>query len=161
MTLLLFNMRKVILVGCGKKKKGGSHKAKDLYEGVLFRKTYDYAKLIGDDIYIISALYGLVNPERIIKNYNDTLHGREDSFVREWSMRVSLEIKKLYPEKEGVEIFIFAGEIYRKYVLYILTQMGYNIRNGFGEEKGFGIGKRLHFLNKNIKNGQSKQKDKK
>ena len=45
----------VTIIGCGKSKLPGKHRAEDLYTGGLFRASLEYAKRTSDAVYIVSA----------------------------------------------------------------------------------------------------------
>jgi hypothetical protein len=65
--------RSVVLVGCGAAKLAKRSKAKDLYVGSLFRAARRHAERLGCEWRVLSARYGLVNPERRIAPYNERL----------------------------------------------------------------------------------------
>lgn len=66
-------MKPVILIGCGKTKRDYRSQARFLYTGNLFRAARDYAVKHGSSWYILSAKYGLVNPDEEIAPYDLTL----------------------------------------------------------------------------------------
>lgn len=66
---------KLILVGCGKKKKKEyldkqKYKAKNLYTSKYFKLKRKYAEQYGDLWYILSAKHGIVPPEKLIEPYD-------------------------------------------------------------------------------------------
>ena len=66
---------KLILIGCSALKLDYPSPAKDLYTGVIFKKSLNLANRIGGDIYILSGLHGLVTPDTIIEPYEFGLEG--------------------------------------------------------------------------------------
>jgi hypothetical protein len=58
------------LVGCGRAKRPGRHPARALYVGTLFRKALAYSEGMYDRTYILSALHGLVEPDRVLDWYD-------------------------------------------------------------------------------------------
>ncbi len=110
-------MKKVILISCVKEKLKQQSKAKDLYISDLFKKSYRYAQLLKpDNIFILSAKYGLLDPEQVIEPYDETLNTKSSAEIREWSRKVITSLK----EKVGLdkaEVIILAGKKYYKYLL--------------------------------------------
>ena len=67
-------MEKIILISCGSKKMNKRTKAKDMYQSPLFKNSLEYAlKLNPDKIFILSALYGLLDLEKEIEPYDVTI----------------------------------------------------------------------------------------
>lgn len=60
---------RIALIGCGKLKAPSACAAKDLYTGPLFRTARTYAEKNCDGWLILSAKYGLLEPDRIIEPY--------------------------------------------------------------------------------------------
>ena len=63
-------MRNLIIISCSNKKADYACRADELYIGPFFTKLYDLAKRIGGDIYISSALHGLLKPSDVIEPYD-------------------------------------------------------------------------------------------
>ena len=60
-------MKKIILIEGASKEKGPITTAKNKYsESRMFREIYQYAKRIGDEVYIINATYGLLEEDAIV-----------------------------------------------------------------------------------------------
>ena len=60
----------VIIIGCSKKKLSRSAKAKELYQGTLFKRGVALAEQDGRPWYILSGKYGLLDPDEIIDPYD-------------------------------------------------------------------------------------------
>jgi len=74
----------LVVVPCGKSKiwdknpRKGSTKAKDVYLGVPFTVNREYAEKYGEKWVILSAKYGLIEPDYVIpENYNVTFNDPE------------------------------------------------------------------------------------
>jgi len=67
--------KNLIIIGCSAEKLKYKAPAKDLYTGVIFKKSLNLANRIGGDIYILSGLYGLVTPDTIIEPYEFGIEG--------------------------------------------------------------------------------------
>ena len=61
---------KIAIIGCSKSKQNYSCKASEMYTGTIFQKSYDVAKQLTNNIYILSAKYGLLKPNDVIEPYN-------------------------------------------------------------------------------------------
>ena len=79
-------MATVVLISCVKKKLGYAAPAKDLYISPLFRLSWKYAQTRNPNkIFILSAKYHLLDPEKVVEPYDQTLkrmNRREERVVR-------------------------------------------------------------------------------
>jgi hypothetical protein len=108
---------RVGLVGCVKTKVARPEKAKDLYASALFRGRRSYVESTCDQWFVLSAMHGLLSPERVIEPYEQTLHGNSTDAKRRWAASVlrQLEAHELV---QGDTIFeIHAGADYRDFGL--------------------------------------------
>lgn len=138
-------MRVIALVGCGKAKRNAPSYAKDLYTGTLFRKARRYAERHSDAWFVLSAKYGLLEPNRIIAPYNETLNDIAPALRDAWAQRV---MGQLSPELErGDYILCLAGRAYMEYLQPLLEERGASIKDPM---RGLGIGKRIAFLGDNV-----------
>ena len=136
-------MKKIILISCVKEKQKHEAKAKALYISDLFKKSYKYAQLLTpDNIFILSAKYGLLDPEQIIEPYNETLNTKSSDEIREWSKKVITALKGKIDLDETV-VIILAGKKYYKYLLPYIS----NYKLPLGT---LSLGPRLSFLKKQI-----------
>lgn len=109
--------KKIVLVSCANQKLQHQAKAKDIYVSTLFKLNLKYAiSLNPDDIYIISAKYGLLNLEQEIEPYDQTLNNMRIAEIKEWSKKVLMQIDSVASLKNDEFIFL-AGEKYRKFLL--------------------------------------------
>jgi len=85
-------------------------KAKDLYVSTLFKLNLEYAKKMEpDEIFILSAKYGLLSLEQEIEPYEQTLNNIPAHEVKQWANQVLEEIRKKYSIDETTFVFL-AGE---------------------------------------------------
>jgi hypothetical protein len=137
------NMKKVILISCVKEKLKIQTEAKDLYISDLFKKSYRYAQLLNpDNIFILSAKYGLLEPEQIIEPYNETLNTKSSDEIKEWSRKVTIALKEKI-DLDETEVIILAGKKYYKYLLPYID----NYKLPLGT---LSLGPRKSFLKKQI-----------
>jgi cytoplasmic iron level regulating protein YaaA (DUF328/UPF0246 family) len=137
-------MKKVTLISCVSKKLDFKSKAQDLYQSPLFKKNLAYAKQINsDEIYILSAKYGLLKLNDHIEPYDKTLNKMNISEKKKWSNEIFQKLQKFEIISSTNFIFL-AGENYRKYLVEKLPH--YEV-----PMKGLQIGKQLQFLTEKLK----------
>lgn len=142
-------MKTIILISCGAKKEKTPQKVEDLYIGGYFKKTLLYAKHLSNknnaEIFILSAKYGLLELNEIIKPYDLTLNNKGEKYKKNWSYRV---IKQLQCKiKKTDKIIFLAGENYIKYLKIYY-------KNYEEPLQGLSIGKRLKYITEELKNGR-------
>ena len=105
--------------------------------------NYAYAESLKPDaIYILSAKYGLVDPEKEIEPYEQTLNTMKSGQVKDWTLDVIDQMEgKVNFQKD--EIIFLAGERYRKFLMPLC-------RNAKVPLEGLGIGKQLGWLKKKL-----------
>ena len=130
---------KIVLIACVSKKKSRKCKAKDLYDSPWFRLAYRYAQSLNpDQVFILSAKYGLVNPHTEIEPYETTLNTMSDRDITAWANRVMEALRKQTSVDKDTFI-ILAGESYRKNLVG-------QLRNCQVPMKGLRIGEQLKWL---------------
>jgi hypothetical protein len=130
--------KSITLVSCVGKKRFEASLAKDLYQSPWFFKARKYVEKKNLDWYVLSAKYGLVNRDEILKPYEQTLNNMPAEERRSWANKVFEQILKELPN--GGQINIFAGIRYREYLVPLLENAGYEIEIPLSE---LGIGKQL------------------
>lgn len=137
-------MKTVYLVSCVGKKAPRPLKAEDLYLSDWFLKARAYVlrqREPRDPWFILSALYGLVRPDHVIKPYEKTLLKMPEAERRAWADKVWARLKPYL--RRGDRVVILAGERYRQFLEPQLTAMGCTVDVPM---KGLGIGRQLSFL---------------
>jgi cytoplasmic iron level regulating protein YaaA (DUF328/UPF0246 family) len=138
-------MVKIVLISCVSKKLHHKSKAQNLYVSPLFKKNLQYAKsLNADNIFILSAKYGLLRLNEEIEPYDKTLNKMRSNEIKEWAKFVLNQLKKS-TDLENDEFVFLAGNNYRKFLLSHIKH--YNI-----PMQGLSIGKQLQWLTKRNKN---------
>lgn len=135
------NGETIALVSCVKQKVSGPCPAKDLYISPLFRYMRAYAVQQADRWFILSAEYGLVDPERQLVRYEQTLSGVSAAARRAWAHRVYEQMKDADLLRRGISFLWLAGKTYKQDLSRKLE--------GFQQHDplaGLGIGKRLAWL---------------
>lgn len=155
-------MRNLILISCSSQKSAAAGKAKDLYQSDLFRKSFEYAKqqlaplwiqnLSPDhnQIFILSAKYGLLNPHSFIFPYDESLNFMTPEKQQLWSNIVFRQLQDEYPGHEyPSQIFFLCGQNYRKHLLPLVADHFYrsDIKTPLA---GLGIGQQKQWLKNRI-----------
>lgn len=134
-------MKKIILISCVSKKRSLKSKARDLYISPLFKKNLQYAqKLKPDQIFILSAKYGLVPLDEEIEPYDLTLNTMSAKEIKDWSAGVLRSLASQADLQQDKFIFL-AGAKYRKYLVGHLAHVEIPFQ-------GLPIGKLLQQLTK-------------
>lgn len=135
--------KKIFLLSCVKSKKPFRTKAADLYTSALFKKMLWYAQLHEpDEIFILSAKYGLLALDDMIDPYEQTLNKMTVAERRDWAQGVLLELRGRV-DLERDEFTILAGDEYRCFLLPHLRH--YSI-----PMKGLLFGQQLRFLTRGM-----------
>lgn len=136
-------MSKIVLISCVSKKKNIRCKAEELYISPLFIKSLKYAKQLNpDNIYILSAKYGLVRNDEFLEPYNLTLNNFSKDERIEWSNKVIEKLKSV-TSIDSDNFIILAGNNYYEYLINKLKHYELPL-------DGLGIGKRLKWLDEHI-----------
>ncbi len=133
---------RLYLVSCVKTKRNAPAKAKDLYCSDWFRKARTVVETTGHPWRILSALYGLVDPEEFIEPYEKTLKRLRTAERRKWAGKV---LATLDPHLKDVDaVVFFAGKDYRKFLVPELRRRGLEVRVPM---ERLGWGEQLNWLN--------------
>jgi hypothetical protein len=68
----------LVICGCSKSKLNTKAKAIDLYQGQIFRSIKKYTETHGYELLILSAKYGLIEKNKLIHPYDQTLKNKKD-----------------------------------------------------------------------------------
>ncbi len=137
-------MQKIVLISCVKKKLAHKAKAGEIYISPLFRYQLAYARSLNpDQIFILSAKYGLLSLETEVEPYEKTLNKMKDFEKKLWAEKVVSDLKKKTNITED-EFIILAGEQYRKYLVLQIKRYSLPLQ-------GKGLGKQLQFLKNSVK----------
>lgn len=150
-------MKRIVLISCVSKKLQQKTKAGKLYQGSLFHTSLAYAKsLKPDNIFILSALYGLIDLEEEIEPYDVTLSyisktkrkpglkilTKEEKNA--WGIKVICQLKTK-ADLENDHFIILAGKSYFRPIVG-----GIKINNLDLPLEGKRIGERVQFMKNKI-----------
>ena len=129
---------KIIFISCGKTKAKGPCKARDLYQGALFKKSLAYAEQLGDAVYILSAKYGIMHPDVIIETYEKTLNKMSKRERQKWAHNIRETMQELGLFRDPEFIYL-CGERYRE-----------GLPKGITPMEGLSFGRQLQWLNEKL-----------
>lgn len=114
--------RRLFLVSCVKTKLPQPARAKDLYVSDWFRKARACVEREGGAWRILSAKYGLVDPEEVIQPYEKTLTTMRVVERRMWAAKVLDALEPCLADADTV--VFFAGKRYREFLEPSLRSRG-------------------------------------
>jgi cytoplasmic iron level regulating protein YaaA (DUF328/UPF0246 family) len=135
----------VTLIACSATKLNHAAAAQHLYAGELFKKSKAFAETSGKPYFILSALHGLVEPDRIIAPYNVTLKTKRKREREAWGNRVVKDIAWNVPAASTITLL--AGSDYATQIEGPLKSKGFTVIRPL---EGLSIGQQLAALKKAI-----------
>ena len=136
-------MRRFVLIACAKKKLNTKARARELYVSPLFRLSWNYAnKLSPAGIFILSAKYGLLVPDREIEPYDVTLNRMSANEIKKWANQVLNQLTEYSDLSRGHFTFLAALK-YRKYLIPSMPHSDVPM-------EGLSIGRQLQYLKRHI-----------
>lgn len=131
-------------IACSSTKASSECKAKDMYQGDMFIKSYALAKAMGADrIYILSAKHHLLHPNTVIKPYNIYLKDLSADQKESWREAVIKQMKSSHINFDAKTLW-FAGEDYTEGIKD-------KFPNSVNMYKGDGMGYILKYLDNQLK----------
>jgi len=92
------------LVSGGVRQQPRPEAARDLYDGLWFRSARARAERAGDAWFILSARYGLLDPDARVQPYADRLDGRSAAATRAWVALATERMERMLPEAGRVVV---------------------------------------------------------
>jgi uncharacterized protein DUF6884 len=135
----------VYLVSCVKAKRHRPARAKDLYTSDWFKKARAYVEGKHAPWFILSAKYGLVAPNRIIRRYDVTLLKMATRQRRAWSSAVERRLKVVC--RPHTRLVLLAGLRYREHLVPALMAYGFQVDIPM---EGLSIGKQKAWLKRRV-----------
>ena len=136
-------MTTIGLVGCAAAKLRRPAPARDLYVSQLFKKAAAYAEANTDRWYVLSAKYGLVASDEIIRPYDAKLGTKTGPPIWDWARDIAKQLDRELRFDHDVELLVLAGEQYRTFLRFV----DYPARVPM---EGMGIGQQLGYLTREL-----------
>jgi len=102
----------LILVGCVSSKRPEASLAKDLYKSTLWDKRRRYAEATNRPWAILSAEYGLVQPDDVIEPYDRYLGSQARDYLEQWSRTTGDAVVRMCRNIGATSVEIHAGKAY-------------------------------------------------
>lgn len=133
----------IVFLGCGAKKNDKKCKAIEMYTGELFKKRYEYSKILkADKIFILSAKYHVLELDDMIFPYNKTLNDMDEKSQKIWSLVCKKKLDKKNIDYDD-DVYFLCGENYFKYLSPYFKNSHYPVAN-------LRIGEQLKFYKERI-----------
>lgn len=116
----------LVLVACVKTKLDHPAPARDLYISTFFQLARRFVEARQADWRILSALYGLVEPDTLISPYDRTLNQLGVRKRREWAQKTLVDLIPLTSRYDAV-VFL-AGMRYREFLIPELVRYGVSVQ---------------------------------
>lgn len=97
---------KIALVGCGKSKLDRAAPARELYTGNLFAAARAWAETFADRWFVLSAKYGLVDPDTVIEPYDLKLSSLSREERERWAEWTSAQVREIAPDDDTYSLVI-------------------------------------------------------
>lgn len=110
----------VYLVSCVAKKSESARPAKDLYVSEWFLRARKYVERSDGRWFILSAKFGLVQPEQCIEPYEQTLNTMTLLKRKAWAQRVRMQMEIMLPP--SARCVVLAGQRYREFLMDYLNE---------------------------------------
>ena len=105
----------IAVIGCGKAKRDGRHRARDLYTGNIFRAHLKLAEALRPRaIYVASAKYRLIGIDDEIESYDLTLAELGRGEMGDWRREIASRIDEIAGIRELV--VVLAGAPYASWI---------------------------------------------
>lgn len=134
----------VYLVACVAEKSAQPMEARELYLSDLFIKARTFVERRGGKWFILSALHGLVAPNRVLNPYDCTLNTMSAPQRRAWAARVIEQMRTELPTAR--RIVVLAGDSYRAHLMEHLQSICPDVTVPM---EGLRIGEQLRWLGQN------------
>lgn len=130
------------LISCAKKKAKVACEARFMYQpSPMFRGAMLVAGAAGQRPLILSAKYGLLQPDQLIEPYDETLIGKSVKDREEWARQVLQELgRHILP---GDSVVSYLGRLYGEFIIPEIRQLGITVAEPLA---GLGQGKRLKWF---------------
>lgn len=131
-----------VFISCMKSKKNHKTTAEKMYTSSLFKGSLAYAKKLTnrENIYILSAKYGVLRLDDQIYPYEKTLKAMTEKEKKEWAYMCYRQLTKMNMDFNRKTVFL-CGKEYRKYLIQLFSDTEVPLKN-------MRLGKQLEFYKK-------------
>jgi uncharacterized protein DUF6884/GIY-YIG catalytic domain-containing protein len=130
---------RVVLVGCSSSKAPTARPAAELFTGAAFTKARELARSSGASWYVLSAKFGLLNPDEVVAPYDMYLADQQAPYRTAWGAWVVAQLAARH-DLSGTVIEVHAGRAYCDPLRAPLAAVGATLNEALA---GLGLGERL------------------
>lgn len=129
-------MTSLAIVGCGEAKLdasdiNGAVELRNLYTSTYFRKKREYAEVVCDVWFVLSAKYGLVGPyKKVTEPYDRSLDDLSDHETGEWAIDVRTDLRNHVAGFGVEEVHLLVGQQYELAIEDVLED---ELQNGYDD----------------------------
>lgn len=134
---------RLVLVGCVAQKRPMAAPARDLYVSALWGKRRRYAESTGMPWFVLSAEYGLVDPDDVLEPYDRFMDREPRAYRARWSEVAAARVVERCRDLTVSSVEVHAGSAYLEYGLIDALQ-----RAGIAVDwplRGYRIGEQLNW----------------
>ena len=102
---------RILLIGCSQTKAPAAAPARDLFTGAAFCKARAMAERSGHPWFVLSAKFGLLDPDEVVSPYDVYLDDRSSAYRRAWGRWVVAQLAEQQP-LAGAVVEVHAGRAY-------------------------------------------------
>lgn len=136
------------LVACSASKLDRAAPARDLYTSALFRKALAYAEIAAERVWILSALHGAVELDRVIEPYDFSIAKLTQREREQWAC---CHVAGPLPHGQGRKIMLLCGSEYATPCRSALRDQGWQTDEPMARLQ---VGERLAWLNRKIQDAR-------
>ena len=136
-----------VLIGCVSRKEPTARAAKDLYRTELFSRRRAYAEASGQPWLIVSALHGLVDPDRVIEPYDVKISDLDLTERQALAGRIADELEQRFGALDDATFEVHAGDEYMQMLAAGVRPRGGHLVNPL---RGLRIGEQLAWYGRRL-----------
>mgnify|MGYP004512993149 CR=1 FL=1 len=114
----------ILLVSCGRRKSSVPCQAKEMYNSFRFQQIKTIAENLNLKWYIMSAKYGLLNPESVIEPYDMCLTQCSDEYQQKWAQCI---VSKFVGLDKNTTFAVIANDDYSRNIVPLLVAEGFSV----------------------------------
>jgi len=103
--------QRIVLVGCSSSKAASARRAAELFTGATFAKARAHALATGCPWYVLSAKWGLLDPDELVAPYDVYLADRPTQYRTAWGAWVVAQLADRH-DLRGAVVEVHAGDAY-------------------------------------------------
>lgn len=141
-----------VLIGCVSRKEPTARAAKDLYRTELFSRRRAYAEASGRPWLIVSAQYGLLDPDRVIEPYDVKISDLDLTRRQTLARRIADQLEQRFGALDDATFEVHAGDEYMQMLAAGVSPRGAHLVNPL---RGLRIGEQLVWYGRRLRRAKA------